>query len=86
MPTQPALPESLRDLARAQAGVLTWEQICGHGVSQSTVRTLMDKGLWTRLSRGIYLTHDLQPEWMSLLPKGLKRVDTLVAKRPPQWF
>ncbi len=70
MPTQPALPESARNLARAQAGVLTWEQICGHGVSQSTVRTLMDKGLWTRLSRGIYLTHDLQPEWMSLAWAG----------------
>lgn len=70
MPTQPLLPDSLQNLARIQAGVLTREQILGHGVSQATIDRLIGTQLWSRLSQGVYLAHALNPDWLSLAWAG----------------
>ena len=66
----PLLPDLLQDLARRQAGVLTREQILGHGVPRTRIDRLVGEQLWSRLGRGIYLTHTLSPDWQSLAWAG----------------
>lgn len=70
MATHPSIPDRLMELARAQAGVLLWDQIRRCGLSERTVHRLVRDGFWTRLARGVYLTHCLAPDWLSLAWAG----------------
>jgi len=67
------LPDAARCLARRQAGVLSIEQLRGHGVTNGVVYRMMNDGLLRRVARGVYaLEADswLQTVWVTVLMGG----------------
>jgi hypothetical protein len=48
------LPESLADLLRMQASVITREQALARGKTRHQIATLVSKGSWQRLQVGVY--------------------------------
>ena len=64
-------PPGLQRLAALQSGVLTREQVLGHGLSQNVVNRLVRSGSWQRISPGLYLTLPVAPSWDSLAWGGI---------------
>ena len=58
------VPESLLRLAACQEGVLTLEQVVGHGLTPAVVRRLCTEQ-WRRLARGVVWTGWGEPPWGS---------------------
>lgn len=65
------VPAALRRLAECQAGVLSREQVLGHGLSSDVTSRLVRSEVWQRLANGIYLTHPLPPPWEALAWGGI---------------
>jgi hypothetical protein len=65
------VPEALRRLADLQDGVVSHEQVVGHGLSRDVSARLVRSGSWQRLARGLYLTHPLAPSWDALAWGGV---------------
>jgi Transcriptional regulator, AbiEi antitoxin len=65
-----AVPDGLARLARLQAGVVSREQVLGHGFPQSGITRMLAQGSWQRLERGLYLMGPLDPGWLSLAWAG----------------
>lgn len=69
------IPESLLQLARAQAGAVTLEQCRMAGLPRTGLSRLVAEGLWVRAGRGLYVTHPLEwgestRQWLALLAGG----------------
>lgn len=58
-------------LAELQAGVLSTEQLLGHGLPRHSVERLVRQGHWQRLDRSVYLTAPGQPSWPALAWAGV---------------
>ena len=58
-------------LAKLQAGVLSTEQLLGHGLPRHSVERLVRQGHWQRLDRSVYLTTSVEPSWMALAWAGV---------------
>jgi very-short-patch-repair endonuclease len=63
--------QALRALARLQDGVVSREQVMGHGVSLRAIERLLRDGSWQRLDRGIFLTSEISPSWPALAWAGV---------------
>ncbi|WP_375431942.1 type IV toxin-antitoxin system AbiEi family antitoxin domain-containing protein [uncultured Friedmanniella sp.] len=50
-------------LASLQGGVLSTEQVAGHGLGKAPVQRLLRQGHWQRLERSIYLTTAQPADW-----------------------
>jgi hypothetical protein len=60
------VPPALLELARDQAGLVSCHQCAEHGVGSSTRTTLVRRGAWARVARGVYDTGLATPsgnEW-----------------------
>lgn len=55
--------EQVAALADAQDGVVTRAQCLGLGMTSEAVTWMLRSRRWTRLHRGIYLTHTAGPSW-----------------------
>lgn len=54
-------PDSLRDLAAAQDGVVTRRQALEHGMSRDAIRHALGRsGRWQRVAKGVYATSSVQ--------------------------
>jgi len=65
------LPVALTQLADAQAGMVTREQIRLLGGSEAMMRRLLEEGWWQSLARGVYLTSPSAPSWNGLAWAGV---------------
>ena len=62
----------LSSLATLQAGVLTSEQVVGHGMGRHSLGRLIKQGRWTRMATGLYFTKpDASPPWEALAWGGV---------------
>jgi hypothetical protein len=61
----------LMTLASEQAGVLTREQVIGHGLGEASLRRLRESGRWQQITRGIYFTETSDPPWLTLAWTGV---------------
>lgn len=64
-------PLALRDLAAAQAGVMSLDQATRDGLSQHSVARLVSDGHWHRLDRSVLYLHGPQPHWSALAWAGI---------------
>jgi hypothetical protein len=65
------LPAAVTQLAEAQAGVVSREQICLLGVSDGLRERLIREGWWRLVGRGVYHTARSDPTWNGLAWAGL---------------
>ena len=65
------IPEGLRRLAVLKAGVVSREQVLGHGLSRHILRRLIDSGAWQPVTRGLFATTAAPPPWEGLAWGGL---------------
>ena len=63
--------QDLLDLAALQGGMLSTEQLHGHGFSRHAVERLIREGHWQRPERSIYFTSGGDPPWTSLAWAGV---------------
>jgi hypothetical protein len=66
-----AVPESLQQLANLQSGIVSREQVLGHGVSRHVLGRLVDSGAWQPVARSLYSTLPVTPTWTGLAWGGL---------------
>lgn len=97
MHTRQAVPEPLLHLAELQAGVLSREQVRGHGVSDHVLARLRSSGAWQSLAPGLYSVRPGPPAfdtlaWGGVLlggpearlgPRSSAFLHTLVTEPPP---
>jgi predicted transcriptional regulator of viral defense system len=69
----PETPPACRRLIKRQAGVITRRQALATGLPATTVETWVQRGLWTRLDRGIYAAGSGPPSREALLWAALLR-------------
>jgi very-short-patch-repair endonuclease len=67
----PQARQALRALARLQDGVVSREQVIGHGLSLRAAERLLRDGSWQRLHRGVFLTSEIPPSWPALAWAGV---------------
>ena len=65
------VPDALLQLAALQGGIVSREQILGHGLSRHVLRRLLDTGTWQPVTRGLFLTGTSPPSWEGLAWGGL---------------
>lgn len=65
------IPRALQRLATCQSGMLTREQVLGHGLSQNVLTRLVESGSWQRISPGLYAVHPMTPSWEALAWGGV---------------
>ena len=65
------VPEALLRLAALQAGLVTREQVLGHGLSRHVLQWLLDTGAWQPVARGLFVTGTVSPSWDGLAWGGL---------------
>ncbi len=65
------VPEALLRLAALQAGLVTREQVLGHGLSRHVLQRLLDTGAWQPVARGLFVTGTVSPSWDGLAWGGL---------------
>lgn len=71
MKPRQGIPEGLRRLAELQAGVVTREQVIGHGLSRHVLQRLVDTRTWHPVARGLFATGTESPSWEGLAWGGL---------------
>ena len=69
------IPESLRELARVQAGVITTQQALDAGMTRATVKWQLRSSRWQQLRRGVYALFSGEPGreavlWAAVLRGG----------------
>src|SRR5579875_2870142 len=69
------IPESLRELARLQCGVLSRQQIFSGGVTRATLVWQLKRARWQQLQRGVYALFSGEPGreaelWAAVLRAG----------------
>jgi hypothetical protein len=69
------IPDSLRDLARLQAGVVTTQQALGAGMTKAALVWRLRSGRWQQLHHGVYLLSSASPVreatlWAAVLRSG----------------
>jgi hypothetical protein len=64
-------PAALTELAKAQAGVVSREQVRLFGVTDAAVERMLREGWWRHLARGIYQTAPTDPTWNGLAWAGV---------------
>jgi len=69
------IPDSLRDLARLQAGVVTSRQALGAGMTKAALVWRLRSGRWQQLHHGVYLLSSTPPVrdatlWAAVLRSG----------------
>ena len=65
------IPAGLRQLTDLQDGVLTREQVLGHGFSDAGIVRLVREQTWRRIARGVYFTRDASPPWAAWAWSGV---------------
>jgi hypothetical protein len=60
------VPTALIQLADLQAGLVTREQVLGHGLSRHVIRRLVDGGMWLRVCPGLFAVVPIAPSWEAL--------------------
>lgn len=65
------IPEPLLRLAQLQAGVLSREQVRGHGVTDHVLARLKASGFWQALAPGLYYVLPSPPTWDALAWGGV---------------
>lgn len=65
------IPSALTELAEAQAGVISREQVHLLGVSDAVTTRLLREGRWRLMAHGIYYTAGTQPTWDGLAWAGV---------------
>ncbi len=71
------LPEPLLQLAAAQAGVLSREQVLAFGITDRVVDRLVTQGTWRRVTRGVFAASAetwLQLAWAGVLLGGTSAI------------
>ncbi|MDN5725184.1 MAG: hypothetical protein L0G99_04520 [Propionibacteriales bacterium] len=63
--------DTLRQLALAQAGVISRGQAQQLGLSRHSQQRLVDRGRWQRLASGLLVAHDQPPTWTTHAWAGL---------------
>ena len=61
------LPDQLRELAQAQAGVLTSSQAYEGGMTTVMIRRRLEQGRWQRLQTGVYAVFSGPPGRSTIL-------------------
>jgi hypothetical protein len=64
-------PTALTELAKAQAGVVSREQVRFLGVTDAASERMLREGWWRHLARGIYQTAPTDPTWDGLAWAGV---------------
>jgi hypothetical protein len=65
------VPDALTQLAEAQAGVVSREQVHLLGVSDAVTARLLREGRWRLVAHGIYHAATSQPTWDGLAWAGV---------------
>lgn len=65
------IPSALTELAEAQAGMISREQVHLLGLSDAVTTRLLRAGRWRLMARGIYYTAGTQPTWDGLAWAGV---------------
>ena len=61
------LTDELRELARAQSGVLTRGQALSGGLTRTMIRIQLEQGRWQRLQTGVYAVYSGPPTRLTVL-------------------
>ena len=61
-----AVPDEVTSLLRAQANVISREQLCGLDMSRRTLDWLLENETWTRLDTALFYAGAGDPPWRSL--------------------
>ena len=69
------IPEPLREVARAQAGVITTQQALAAGLTRAAVKWQLQSSRWQQLRHGVYALFSGQPSreavlWAAVLRAG----------------